>query len=124
MELIRRVGDILNFDNMELMVMDLIAKVASIKGESISSITSNTLKYNESVITKEDNDTLRITPPNNHNLRNGDLVVISGLTSSLSDVNGSYIAGVSSITGTLHFAYCCSILVQEQQKFILILHLK
>ena len=46
------------------------------------------------------NDNLRITTPNSHNLVNGDLVVLSGLTSSLSHVNGSYIIGVSSIVSS------------------------
>ena len=96
----QKVGDVLNFDNTGTGGDGLIAKVASIQGVSISSITSNTLSYNQSVITKENDNTLRITPTNNHNLINGDLVVISGLTSSLSDVNGSYIIGISSIIST------------------------
>ena len=100
----QKVGDILNFDNSGTDGDGLVARVESIKGVSISSITSNTLEYNDSVITQVDNDTLRITPSNNHNIGNGDLVVISGLTTSLSNINGSYIAGVSSVTGTIQVA--------------------
>ncbi len=96
----QKVGDILNFDNTGTGGDGLIAKVDSIKGVSISSITSNISTFNQSTITKEDNDNLRITTPNSHNLVNGDLVVLSGLTSSLSHVNGSYIIGVSSIVSS------------------------
>ena len=45
--------------------------------QSISSITSNTLTYNQSTITKEDNDNLRITTPNFHNLVDGQRIVYS-----------------------------------------------
>jgi len=96
----QKVGDILNFDNTGTGGDGLIAKVESIKGVSISSITSNTLTYNQSTITKEDNDNIRITTPSFHNLVDRDLVVISGLTSSLSHVNGSYVIGVSSIVSS------------------------
>ena len=100
----QKVGDILNFDSKGTEGDGLVAKVKSIKGESITNIVTDVLKYNDAVITKQDNDTLRITPSNNHNLANGDLVVISGLTTSLSNINDSYIAGVSSVTGTLQVA--------------------
>ena len=100
----QKVGDILNFDSEGTEGDGLVAKVESIKGESITNIVTDVLKYNDAVITKQDNDTLRITPSNNHNLANGDLVVISGLTTSLSNINDSYIAGVSSVTGTLQVA--------------------
>ena len=96
----QKVGDILNFDNTGTGGDGLIAKVDSIRGVSISKITSNALTYNQSTITKEDNDKLRITTPNFHNLVDGDLVVLSGLTSSLSHVNGSYVIGVSSVVSS------------------------
>ena len=96
----QRVGDIFNFDNTGTDGDGLIVKVASIKGESISSITSFSLSYNQSVITKEDNDNLRITTPDIHELTNGSLVVLSGLSSALSHVNGSYVIGISSITSS------------------------
>ena len=38
------------------------------------------------IITKLDNKTLKITPPDNHNLNNKDQVIVSGLTSSLTAV--------------------------------------
>ena len=96
----QRIGDVLNFNNTGTGGDGLIAKVSSIKGEFISSIKSDTLKYNDAVISKEDNEILRITPVNNHNLRNNDLVTISGLSSSFSNINGSYIIGVSSLTSS------------------------
>jgi len=96
----QKVGDVLNFDNTGTGGDGLIAKVSSIKGEFISSITTDTLTYDNSVIVKESEDSLRIIPPNNHNLSNQDLVIISGLTSSLSSVNGSYIIGVTSLTSS------------------------
>ena len=97
----QKVGDIFNFDNTGTDGDGLIVKVASIKGESISSITSFSLSYNQSVITKEDNDNLRITTPDSHALTNGNLVILSGLSSSLSHVNGSYVIGVSSIVSSV-----------------------
>jgi len=96
----QKIGDVLNFNNTGTGGDGLIAKVSSIKGEFISSIKSDTLKYDDAVISKEDNDNLRITPVNNHNLRNNDLVTISGLSSSFSNINGSYIIGVSSLTSS------------------------
>ena len=46
----QKVGDIINFDNSGTDGDGLIARVESIKGVSISSITSNTLEYNLSLI--------------------------------------------------------------------------
>ena len=96
----QKVGDVFNFNNTGTNGDGLIVKVESIKGESINSITSFSLSYNQSAITKKDNNTLKITTPDSHDLTNGDLVVISGLTSSLSHVNGSYIIGISSIVSS------------------------
>ena len=96
----QKIGDVLNFNNTGTGGDGLIAKVSSIKGEFISSIKSDTLKYDDAVISKEDNDNLKVTPVNNHNLRNNDLVTISGLSSSFSNINGSYIIGVSSLTSS------------------------
>ena len=109
----QKVGDVLSFNNDGTQGDGLVAKVDSIKGEPISNHATNVLKYNDAVITKENNDTLRITPVDNHNLANGDLVVLSGLTSSLSNVNGSYNIGVSSVTGTLQVAIGATTVVSD-----------
>ncbi len=109
----QKVGDILNFDNVGTGGDGLIAKVNSIKGESINNIVTDVLEYNDAVITKVNKDTLRITPVDNHNLANGDLVVVSGLTSSLSYINGSYNVGVSSVTGTLQVAIGATTVVDD-----------
>ena len=93
-----KVGELLDFDNTDTEGGGIIARVKSVKGVGINSVTSDSLTYNNSVITKLDNKTLKITPPNNHNLNNNDKVVISGLTSSLTAVNGTYTVGVSSLT--------------------------
>tara|TARA_Y100001972_G_scaffold3524_1_gene3961 strand:- start:1592 stop:14002 length:12411 start_codon:yes stop_codon:yes gene_type:complete len=93
-----RVGEEVKFDSTNTEGGGIIAKVSEIKGVGINSITADTLTYNDSVITKLDNKTLKITPPNNHNLVNKDSVIISGLTSSLTEINGNYTIGVSSLT--------------------------
>ena len=93
-----RVGEEIKFDNTNTDGGGLIAKVSEIKGVGVNSITSDVLRYNDSVITKLDNKTLKITPSNNHNLVNKDRVIISGLTSSLTEVNGTHTIGVSSLT--------------------------
>ena len=93
-----KVGEVLDFDNTDTEGGGIIARVKSVKGVGINSVTSDVLTYNNSVITKLDNKTLKITPPDNHNLNNKDQVIISGLTSSLTAVNGTYTVGISSLT--------------------------
>jgi len=93
-----KVGEVLDFDSTDTEGGGIISRVKSVKGVGINSVTSDVLTYNNSVITKLDNKTLKITPPDNHNLNNKDQVIISGLTSSLTAVNSTYTVGVSSLT--------------------------
>ena len=55
-----KVGEILDFDNTDTEGGGIIARVKSVKGVGINSVTSDVLTYNNSVITKLDNKTLKL----------------------------------------------------------------
>jgi len=73
------VGDELVFDNTKTEGGGAIAKVSLVGGKTIENIQQNIVNYDQSVVTWEDNTTLRITTPSEHNFSSGDYVSISGI---------------------------------------------
>ena len=90
-----KVGDQLQFDNTETNGDGLSATVYSVSGVGINSIKTNIQTYSNSIFTWKDTNNISVKIIPYHNLLNGDHVVISGLTTNLSNLNGSYSIGVT-----------------------------
>ena len=94
-----KVGDTLNFDNTGTEGDGLLAKVSSLEGVGISSVTTSITKFNNAVLEwSEDSITVSISP--NHNFSRDEIVVLSGLSTDISKLNDSFKIGVTSFTST------------------------
>lgn len=91
-----KVNDVLEFDDTGTEGGGLIAKVSSVKGKDIVSLNTSIETYNNSIFTWKQDNTIRVSILPNHNLINDDYVVVSGFSSSLSKLNGSYKIGITS----------------------------
>ena len=72
------------------------ARVSSVFGVGISSISTNIDTYSTSYVTWEDQGSLRVTIPPSHRLRDGDKVVLSRISNNNARINGFYQIGVTS----------------------------
>ncbi len=89
----------LEFDESGTKGDSLSVRVESIKGKDVSVIETTVDTYNDSLlIWGDDNIECFIEP--NHPLEDNDSVVISGLSSDLSDINGSYKIGITTFSST------------------------
>jgi hypothetical protein len=90
-----QVGDQLEFDNTGTNGGGIAAAVYSVDGVGISSIQTNIQTYNNTVLTWNDGNSIsgKIVPY--HNLLNGDNIIISGLSTSATNLNGIYSIGVT-----------------------------
>jgi hypothetical protein len=91
-----KVNDILEFDDTGTEGGGLIAKVSSIKGKDIVSLNTSIETYDNSIFTWKYDNTVKVSILPNHNLSNNDYVIISGFSTSLSKLNGSYKIGITS----------------------------
>jgi hypothetical protein len=80
---------------------NLIVGVSELEGKDITDLRTSILTYNNSILTWENGEKLKITVSPNHNLINGDRVIISGVSTSLSTLSGKYKIGLSTYTSTL-----------------------
>jgi len=91
-----KVNDILEFDSTGTEGGGLITKVSSVKGKDIVSLNTSVETYSNSIFTWKSADTVKVSISPNHTLSNNDYVIISGFSTSLSKLNGSYQIGVTS----------------------------
>ena len=91
-----KVNDSLNFDNTDTEGGGLIAKVSSIKGKDIVELNTSMQTYLDAIFTWNNDREVKVSILPNHNLSNNDQVIISGFSTNLSKLNGSYQIGVSS----------------------------
>jgi len=91
-----KVNDILEFDDNGTEGGGLIAKVSSIKGKDIVLLNTSVETYNSAIFTWKYDNTVKVSILPNHNLSNNDYVIISGFSTSLSLLNGSYQIGITS----------------------------
>ena len=90
-----KVGDQLQFNNSGTNGDGASASVYSVSGVGITNIQTNIQTYNNSIFTWKNSNTINVQISPYHNLLNGDNVVISGLTTNLSNLNGLYNIGVT-----------------------------
>ena len=96
-----KVGDKLTFDDTNTEGGGLSVKVSSLVGNDVYEISNSATTINNVVLTQEGNNSVRGTITGNNPLINQDVVSISGLTSSLSALNGQYFIGVNTASTIL-----------------------
>jgi len=96
-----KINDILSFDDSNTMGGGLSATVSSIEGKDIVELNTSVQTYENAIFTRNNDRELQVTILPSHNLSNNDVVVISGLSTSLSQLNSSYKIGVTSYSSNI-----------------------
>ena len=94
-----KINETLTFDESGTEGDSLSVKVESIKGKDISVIETTVDTHNNSLLIWGE-DSIECIIESNHTLNNNDNVIISGLSSDLSNINGSYKIGVTTFSST------------------------
>lgn len=89
------VGDALTFDETNTGGSGILAKVSEISGKEIINLQTTVDIYENCNIVWENGNQLKISILPYHNFSNGDDIVVSGLSTQISDVNGKYSIGFS-----------------------------
>lgn len=79
----------------------LVAEVSEIKGKNILNLETKIDSYSNSIFIWESGETIKVSVPNNHKLENLNYVNLSGFSTELSSLNGSYQIGITSYKSTL-----------------------
>ena len=85
-----KVGDSLIFDDKDTSGSGLNVEVGSISGKKITSIESTELNYFDSIFTWKSSNEVKVSILPNHNLKNSDYVNISGFSTNLTELNGTF----------------------------------
>ena len=88
-----KVGELLKFDNTGTGGSNLTASISQINGKPISNLNTTIEKIQDVVITWSEN-IITASIPDDHDLKTGDIVNITGLTTDLSNLNGQYKIGI------------------------------
>lgn len=102
------VGDTLIFDNTGTSGSNVDAKVFSLTGKNIVNVNTSIETYNNAIFTRKDGNSINVTTLPYHTFSDGDSVTISGFSTYLSALNGSYPIGVTSYSTTLTNAMASS----------------
>jgi hypothetical protein len=96
-----KINDIVQFDSTGTAGGGLNAVVSSLTGNDIVSIDTQIGSYENCIFTWANQNNIKVTILPYHNLLDGDNVVISGLTSSLSQINKFKSIGITSYYTTI-----------------------
>ena len=96
------VGDSLNFDNTGTDGGGASALVSRVKGKDVGGVTVGVTTYRDVVFVRGGNGTVSGFISTTHNLNTNDIIVISGLTTSIPKLTGSHQIGVSSESTVLY----------------------
>lgn len=91
-----KVGNSLVFDTSRTGGGGSAAEVSRILGKPITTLSTQYLNYENSVVTKENSDSIKIYTNAIHELSDGDTVQVSGLSTFINNLTGSHIIGISS----------------------------
>lgn len=95
-----KVGDQINFKSNDS-GGGILAKVSEITGKEIQQINTTVDYYNDSVVTWENGNSVKIHISPYHNLLNEDIINITGVSTQVSVLYGSYKIGVTSYSAKL-----------------------
>ena len=91
-----KVNEILQFDSSETGGDGLVAKITEVKGKPINSLETTIEDFDDSLITWGENKlTIGISTSTTNVLKNDDIIKISGISTNLSKINGSYKIGIT-----------------------------
>ena len=79
----------------------LVVKVSEVLGKDILEISTSSNLFTDSVISRIDDNRLKVTILPHHNLQENDNIVLSGFSTSIIDLSGTYRAGFSTYTTIL-----------------------
>jgi len=96
-----KVGDEILFDESGTEGGGIYAKVSKVKGKQINQIDTNIVSYTDSVITWENGNTVKVQVLPYHEFLSGDNINISGLSTQVSNLNGSYKIGLTTYSTIL-----------------------
>jgi len=102
------IGDSLVFDNTGTYGSNVDAKIFSITGKSIVNVNTSIETYNNAIFTRKDGNSINATILPYHTFSDGDSVTVSGFSTYLNVLNGSYPIGVTSYSTTLTVAMASS----------------
>jgi hypothetical protein len=95
-----KINDSLEFDNTDTSGGGLIVKVSSIKGKEIVNLNTSVQTYESVVFNWKNEGEVKAFIKPYHTLSNGDYITISGLSTNLNQLNGSYQIGVTSYSSS------------------------
>ena len=103
-----RVGDAIVFDNTDTKGWDAAAKVSEVKGRPITNISvgssilatqvRNGITENVEIYPSDTKGEYKVVTPQPHNLKKNNIVVISGLSTTSSEIGGDYSIGITTAT--------------------------
>ena len=96
-----KVNDILTFDNEGTDGSGLISKISSIEGKDVVNIETSVENYPTATFTWEDESKVKVTILPEHNLRDGENIVISGFSTYLTELNAQHKIGITSYYSNL-----------------------
>ena len=95
-----KVNDSLEFNNTNTSSGGLIAKISSLQGKEIVNVNTSVQTYENVTFSWKDDREVNVVINPYHSLYNGDYVTISGLSTNVSQLNGSYKIGVTSYSSS------------------------
>ena len=95
------IGDTLVVDNTGTYGSNVDAKVFSLTGKDIVNVNTTIETYDNTIFTRKDGNSINATILPYHTFSDGDNVTVSGFSTYLSALNGSYPIGVTSYSTTL-----------------------
>ena len=98
-----KINDSLIFDNTNTNGSGLIANVSSLKGKDIVNVSTATSSYSDVVFTWVDSENVKVNILPSHNWENNDNIVISGLSTQLSELNGTNVVGLTTSLASLTY---------------------
>jgi len=96
-----KIGNLLTFENEGTGGGGISAKVSRISGFNVNNVQTTYDNFENTVITWQDKQSLRVYTSGYHSLNSGDSITISGISTFVEDLLGSHIIGVSSVRTAL-----------------------
>jgi len=94
-----KVNDLLEFQDLDQ--GSLSARVSSLQGKEIQTVITTTETYDNSIITWNNQNELKVTILPSHNFRDGDYVTLTGFSTAFTGIDGFYKIGITSEYSTV-----------------------
>mgnify|MGYP003133587279 CR=1 FL=1 len=98
-----KINDSLIFDNVDTNGGGLISKVSSLKGKDVVNVSTASSSYSDVIFTWVDSENVKVNILPSHSWENNDNIIVSGLSTQLSQLNGSTIVGLTTSMASLTY---------------------